>query len=69
MVDVLNGMERTNVTSIAGTETSVLVIIIDADVSVLECDITVVINSSLTVVVMTMASMVTTRPAWELVTS
>lgn len=34
VVDVLNGMESTKVTSIAGTETNVLVIIIDAEVNV-----------------------------------
>lgn len=46
MTDVLSGIVRTSVTSIAGTETSVLIIIIDESVSVVPCVITVVTSSS-----------------------
>lgn len=69
VVEVLNGMDSTNVTSMAGTETSVLIIIIDADCSMAPCDITVVINVNLNTLDMVMASNVTIRPACDLVTS
>lgn len=69
VMDGLSGMVRTSVTSIAGTDTSVLMMIIDVVESVVRSDITNVMTVSLNIVVMVMASMMTSRPAWELVSN
>lgn len=48
VVDVLNGMVSSRVTSMAGTETSVLIMVIDVEVSIEEWVITSLISSTLT---------------------